>query len=81
MLEARSVNVYEPAPRPTTVHVSEPPGHAHVAPPGLAVTVYPLMGLLPELAGADHVTVARPTPPTAPTEVGAPGATPEPGLT
>ena len=64
-----------------TVHVvAVGPGAVQVAPPGLAVTVYPVMAAPPLLVGTVQVTVAcgvapLATPPTFPaaTPVGAPG--------
>lgn len=44
-----------------------------VAPPGEAVTTYPVIGLPPSLTGAVQETVPNPTPATAFTAVGAPG--------
>ncbi len=74
-LVARTVNVYEvPFVRPvTTAVVVEPPTVA-VMPPGLEVTVYPVIGLPPSLAGAVHETPAWALPRTAVMPVGAPGA-------
>ena len=61
-----------PLVRPGTVAVNAPVVVA-VAPPGLAVTVYPVTGEPPLLAGADHDTSACQFPATAVTPVGAPG--------
>jgi hypothetical protein len=44
-----------------------------VGPPGEEVTVYPMMASPPSELGADHETVAEPTPETADTESGAAG--------
>ena len=45
-----------------------------LAPPGLAVTVYPVMALPPLLAGAVQLTLALALPAVAVTPVGAAGA-------
>ena len=58
--------------RPETVAVNAPVVVA-VAPPGLAVTVYPVIAEPPLLAGAVHDTAACPLPATAVTAVGEPG--------
>src|SRR5450631_3322474 len=56
---AVTVNVYEvPLVRPVTVAVVAP-AVAAVRPPGLAVTVYPVTGQPPLLAGAAHDTTAE----------------------
>ena len=73
LLMATTVKVYAvPFVRPETVHVSVPPV-LQVAPPGLAVTVYPVTAAPPELAGAAQLTTTRPDPNDPRTEVGAPG--------
>ncbi|MNF13972.1 hypothetical protein D3C80_2159970 [compost metagenome] len=46
-----------------------------VAPPGLAVTVYPVIAAPPADAGAVNATVASALPPVAVPMVGAPGTT------
>jgi hypothetical protein len=58
--------------RPETVAVNAPVVVA-VAPPGVAVTVYPVIGEPPLLAGAVHDTAAWLLPAMAVTAVGAPG--------
>ena len=60
-----------PFDRPPTEH--EVDEVVHVAPPGLAVTVYELIAAPPVLAGAVHDTVAELSPAVAVTAVGAPG--------
>jgi hypothetical protein len=51
---ALTLNVYDvPFVRPLIAHVVAPPV-VQVAPPGLAVAVYPVIGLPPFEAGADH---------------------------
>ena len=45
-----------------------------VAPPGLAVTVYPVIAAPPLLDGTVKLTTACPLPPKAVTAVGTPGA-------
>ena len=68
-----------PLVKPVTVAVRAPVVVA-LAPPGLAVTVYPVIGDPPLLAGAVHNTWAWPLPAVADTPVGAP-ATVELGVT
>src|SRR5664280_1735427 len=71
-LVAVTVNVYGLSlVRPATVAVRAPPVVA-VAPPGVAVTVYPVIGEPPLLAGAVHDTTAWALPAVAVTPVGAP---------
>ena len=72
-LVAFTVNVYAvPFDSPeNTVEVTFPT--VLVAPPGDAVTVYPVTGEPPLLAGGVHDNVACPFPAIAPTPVGAPG--------
>ena len=60
-----------PLARPVTVQDS--PVVEHVAPPGLAVTVYPVIADPPLEFGVAHDTVAWPLPDVAVTPVGAPG--------
>ena len=73
LLVAITVKVYAvPLVRPETVAVRGPVVVA-VAPPGVAVTVYPVIGEPPLLAGAVHDTWAWPLPATAVTAVGEPG--------
>jgi hypothetical protein len=55
------------------VNIAVVPVVATCVPPGLAVAVYPPMGLPPSLVGAVQVTVADPMPAVATTAVGAPG--------
>ena len=53
-----TVNVYAvPFVNPDTVHDNGPVDQPHVAPPGDAVTVYPVRSGSPVLVGADHETV------------------------
>jgi hypothetical protein len=69
---AVTVNVYEtPLVRPVIVIGESLP--LAVIPPGLEVTVYPVIAEPPVEAGAVNVTVASPLPRTAETLVGAPG--------
>lgn len=69
---ADTVNVYvTPLLSPTIVNGLAVP--LTVAPPGLAVTEYPVIVAPPLLAGDVNATVACPFPPTAITLVGAPG--------
>jgi hypothetical protein len=49
------------------------PEPVFIDPPGLAVTVYKVIGNPPLPADAEKLTTALPTPGTADTEVGAPG--------
>ena len=73
LLMATTEKVYAvPFVRPETVHVSVPPV-LQVAPPGLAVTVYPVTVAPPVLAGAAQLTTTRPDPNDPRTDVGAPG--------
>lgn len=58
---------------PVTVQVSGPVVQAHVAPPGEAVTVYPVIVDPPLEEGAVHETVTWPFPEIPDTEVGAEG--------
>jgi len=70
---AVTVNEYEvPLVRPVTAHVVAPPV-LQVAPPGLAVAVYPVMALPPLEAGADHASDTWPLLGVAEFRVGAPG--------
>jgi hypothetical protein len=48
-------------------------GHAVTAPPGVAVTLYDVIGDPPEDAGASHEMTADASPRVPPTAVGAPG--------
>ena len=59
--------------RLVTVAVSVPLVHVAVWPPGVAVTVYPVIAEPPVDAGAFQVTVACAFPAVAETLVGAPG--------
>ena len=59
--------------RPVTVVVSAPLSQLAVAPPGLAVTVYAVIGEPPLEAGATHVTTAWALPAVPETFVGASG--------
>jgi hypothetical protein len=71
---ATTLNVYEmPFVNPCTVH-EVATDVVHVKPPGLDVTVYPVIVDPPSLAGAAHDTSAWPLPGDAVTPVGAPGA-------
>ena len=73
LLVAVTLNVYAvPFVNPDTTAEVAPDVDA-VAPPGVAVTVYPVIAEPPLDAGADHDTVAAAFPATAPTPVGAPG--------
>ena len=60
--------------RPVTVAARAPLDQLLVAPPGLAVTVYPVITDPPSDGGAFQVTVACASPAVAETLVGAPGA-------
>lgn len=60
--------------RPLTVQLVAPAGAVHVAPPGEAVTVYPVIAAPPSLIGAVNETVALESPATAVMDVGASGA-------
>ena len=72
-LAAVTVNVYAvPLVRPVTV-TEVAPDVVAVAPPGAAVTVYPVIGEPPLLTGAVHDTTATPFPAEAVTAAGAPG--------
>ena len=78
---AVTVNVYGvPLVRPVTVAVRAVPATLAVTPPGVDVTVYPVIGVPPSLAGAVHDTVAAAFPAAAFTPVDAPG-TPAPRVT
>jgi hypothetical protein len=55
-----------------TVHVLAP-RVVHVAPPGLATAVYPVIGLAPSDTGADHESETCPFPGVVVFNVGAPG--------
>jgi hypothetical protein len=80
-LVATTVNVYAvPLVSPDTVH-EVAPEVVQVKPPGLDVTVYPVIAEPPSSAGAVHETSAEPSPATADTPVGAPGAPPSIALT
>ena len=59
--------------RPVTVAVRGPLSQLAVAPPGLAVTVYPVIGEPPSDEGVLQVTVTCPSPAVAETLVGASG--------
>lgn len=73
-LVATTLNVYVvPLVRPAKVIGEAAP--VAVAPPGLAVTVYPVIALPPVDTGAVNVTVASAFPALAVPMVGAPGAT------
>ena len=81
MFVATTVNVYAvPFVNPVTL-TDVAPVVDPVAPPGDAVTVYPVMGEPPLEAGAVHDTVANAFPATADTAVGAPGAVGPVGVT
>jgi hypothetical protein len=70
-LFATTVNEYEdPLLSPETVQLVEPTGTLHVAPPGEAVTVYPVMAEPPLSVGGVKETRALPLPSTAETDVG-----------
>ena len=72
-LVAVTVNMYAmPLVRPVTV-AEVAPDVVAVAPSGDAVTVYPVIGKPPLLAGAVHDTTATPFPAEAVTAVGTPG--------
>jgi hypothetical protein len=76
-LVAVTVNVYAvPLVSPVTVAVVAPAVRA-LAPPGDAVTVYPVTAEPPLLAGAVQLTTAETLPAAADTPVGAPGAVAE----
>ncbi len=71
-LVALTVKVYAvPLVRPDTSQVSAVVVQVRCS--GALVTVYPVMALPPSDEGADHETVARPSPPAAVTDVGLPG--------
>ena len=71
---ARAVKVYAvPLVNPVTVHVVAPLDQVQVAPPGLAVTVYPVIPPVPPDDGAIHDTTTCVSPATPETLVGAPG--------
>ena len=73
-LVAVTVNVYDtPFVNPLTVHDNGPVVQVHCAPPGDAVTVYPVIVEPPVHAGADHDTVAWLSPGTPDAPVGEPG--------
>ena len=73
-LVAVTVNVYAvPLVSPVTLAASVPLDQLAVCPPGLAVTMYPVINDPPVDAGALHVTVACVFPAVADTLVGAPG--------
>ena len=68
--------------RPVMVAVRFPLDHVAVAPPGLAVTVYPVITDPPSEDGAVQVTVACVLPAVAETLVGTPGTVERaPGVT
>jgi hypothetical protein len=75
LLVATTLKVYAvPLARPVTVADNvEPSGVVTVAPPGLAVTVYDVIGEPPLLAGAFQLTVTAPLPAAPTTAVGGPG--------
>ena len=62
-----------PLVRPATVAVVAAPVEEAVKPPGVEVTVYPVIAEPPVSVGAVHDTVACVFPDVAPTAVGAPG--------
>jgi hypothetical protein len=62
-----------PLVRPPTTHVVVGAVEVHVAPPGDAVTVYPVIGEPPDDTGAVHETVTWAFPGVPDTPVGAPG--------
>ena len=64
-----------PAVRPETVQVVVGGVAVHVAPPGVAVTVYAVTAGPPLAVGAAHVTAAVVSLGTAETDSGAPGTT------
>ncbi len=71
---AATVKVYPfPFVSPETVQRSGPDDHEHCCPPGIAVTVYPLIASPPVLTGAVHCTRACVFPAVAETPVGCPG--------
>ena len=73
-LAAVTVKVYAvPLIRPATVHEVAPAGAAHVARPGLEVTVKPDIGSPPFDAGAAQKTRATELPASAVTPEGVPG--------
>ncbi len=75
-LVAMTVNVYAvPFVNPVTVHVAALPAAVHVAPPGLAVAVYPVRPPVPSETGAVHDTATCPLPGSPKTSVGAPANT------
>lgn len=83
-LVAVTRNVYAvPSSSPTTRQVSTVPAAVQVFPPGVAVTVYPVIvaPLPPALAGAVHETSAIVLPATPVAPVGAPGTVQPPGRT
>lgn len=59
---------------PVTVQLVPAAPVVQDAPPGVAVTVYPVIGDVPELTGADQETVTAPFPSDVDRLVGAPGA-------
>ena len=63
-----------PLVRPPTVQPVPLPPAVQVAPPGLAVAVYPVIALPPLDDGADHPRATWPLPAVAPVRIGAPGA-------
>ena len=72
LFDAYTRNLYPtPFTNPSTVH--DVPSTTHDNPPGIAVTVYPLMTFPPSSTGAAHDTVTTPLPTTPTTSVGAPG--------
>lgn len=75
---AVTVNVYNvPFASPGTVHVNgfgNGDTTVHVAPPGPAVTVYPVTGEPPSEVGGCHDTATEESPGTADTDNGTPGA-------
>ena len=73
-LIATTVNEYEePLLSPETVQLVDPTGTLHVAPPGEAVTVYPVIAEPPLSDGGVKETRALPLPSVADTNVGDPG--------
>lgn len=73
-VRAATVNVYGvPRARPGTMAAVPGPSTLTVAPPGLAVTWYPMIVCPPLSAGGAHVTMAALVPAAAATPLGAPG--------
>lgn len=73
-LFATTENEYvAPLLRPETTQLVDETGTEHVAPPGDAVTVYPVIGAPPSVTGALQETRALPLPSTADTPEGESG--------